>query len=194
MGDFTAMRTKHTLFVLLSALCLVTVWAQPFDADIRQTADYKQAQTWVPVLLRDNAATSRTNLGLGATWLTNTNVTNFRSAISLGATNSNVKFNSLILGGENNFILNTTNWFGPYEFFAPAAKFYAFEVDGFVLTTTNDNLTLYSALYFGNTTNAAITRTNLGLGSGITTNRTFVANGVTNSVSISNGIITGWTQ
>jgi hypothetical protein len=32
-----------------------------------------------------NAAASRTNLGLGATWLTNTNVTNFRSAIGLGA-------------------------------------------------------------------------------------------------------------
>jgi hypothetical protein len=35
-----------------------------------------------------NAAASRTNLGLGATWLTNNNVTNFRTAIGLGATNS----------------------------------------------------------------------------------------------------------
>jgi hypothetical protein len=35
-----------------------------------------------------SAATTRTNLGLGATWLTNTNVTNFRTAIGLGATNS----------------------------------------------------------------------------------------------------------
>ena len=42
------------------------------------------------------------------------------------------------------------------------------------------------------------TRTNLGLGSRITTNRTFVSyngtNYTTNSVSISNGVITGWTQ
>jgi hypothetical protein len=30
-----------------------------------------------------NAATTRTNLGLGATWLTNTNVTNFRTAIGV---------------------------------------------------------------------------------------------------------------
>jgi hypothetical protein len=30
------------------------------------------------------AATTRTNLSLGATWLTNANVTNFRSAIGLG--------------------------------------------------------------------------------------------------------------
>jgi hypothetical protein len=34
------------------------------------------------------AAATRTNLGLGATWLTNTNVTNFRTAIGLGQTNS----------------------------------------------------------------------------------------------------------
>lgn len=48
------------------------------------------------------------------------------------------------------------------------------------------------------TNNAATTRTNLGLGGGITTNRAFVSyngtNYITNSVSISNGVITGWTQ
>ena len=35
------------------------------------------------------AATTRTNLGLGATWLTNTSVTNFRSAIELGSAATN---------------------------------------------------------------------------------------------------------
>jgi hypothetical protein len=35
-----------------------------------------------------NAAASRTNLGLGASWLTNTNVTNFRTEIGLGAADS----------------------------------------------------------------------------------------------------------
>jgi lipid-binding SYLF domain-containing protein len=40
------------------------------------------------------AASVRTNLGLGATWLTNTNVTNFLAAIGLSATN-NVSFNSV---------------------------------------------------------------------------------------------------
>lgn len=39
-----------------------------------------------------DAPRARTNLGLGATWLTNTNATNFRTAIGLGATN-NVVFN-----------------------------------------------------------------------------------------------------
>jgi hypothetical protein len=40
------------------------------------------------------AASVRTNLGLGAAWLTNGNVTNFRTAIGLGATND-VAFNSV---------------------------------------------------------------------------------------------------
>jgi hypothetical protein len=34
-----------------------------------------------------DVARARTNLGLGATWLTNNNVTNFRTAIGLGSTN-----------------------------------------------------------------------------------------------------------
>jgi hypothetical protein len=51
------------------------------------------------------------------------------------------------------------------------------------------------AISFGNTTNAATTRANLGLGSGITTNVTLVdASTNTNAITISNGIITGWTQ
>ena len=54
------------------------------------------------------------------------------------------------------------------------------------------------AISFNNTTNAATTRTNLGLGGGITATNTFVSyngtNYTTNTVTISNGIITGWTQ
>lgn len=51
------------------------------------------------------------------------------------------------------------------------------------------------AISFNNTTNAATTRTNLELGGGVTTNITFVdAATNTNTVSISNGIITGWTR
>jgi hypothetical protein len=70
-------------------------------------------QASVPVYF-DQAATTRTNLGLGATWLTNTSVTNFRSAIGLGETNS-VTFSALTLssdlnfGGGDNIVLSTTN-------------------------------------------------------------------------------------
>ena len=46
--------------------------------------------------------------------------------------------------------------------------------------------------------NSAQTRTNLGLGGGITATNSFVSyngtNYTTNTVTISNGIITGWTQ
>lgn len=44
-----------------------------------------------------NAALTRTNLGLGAAWLTNTDVTNFRTAIGLGATNE-VLFGTVLSG------------------------------------------------------------------------------------------------
>jgi hypothetical protein len=46
----------------------------------------------------NGASTTRTNLSLGATWLTNTSVANFRTAIGLGASND-VVFNSLELDG-----------------------------------------------------------------------------------------------
>ncbi len=66
------------------------------------------------------AATTRTNLGLGATWLTNTDVTNFRTAIGLGATNdvtfSNITASGTLtatgnvtLSGVNNTMPNATN-------------------------------------------------------------------------------------
>jgi hypothetical protein len=45
------------------------------------------------------AASVRTNLDLGATWLTNANVTNFRTAIGLGATN-NAAFRGLTSDGN----------------------------------------------------------------------------------------------
>ena len=56
-----------------------------------------------------NEAASRTNLGLGATWLTNDNVTNFRTAIGLGANNApsfesvNVSQDFRITDGTNDF-------------------------------------------------------------------------------------------
>lgn len=46
-----------------------------------------------------NAGGARTNLGLGATWLTNTNVTNFRTAIGLG-TNAQPVFDGASITGD----------------------------------------------------------------------------------------------
>ena len=53
---------------------------------------------------------ARTNLGLGATWLTNTNVTNFRTAIGLGATwltNTNVTNFRTAIGLGATWLTNT---------------------------------------------------------------------------------------
>ena len=95
---------------------------------------------------------TRTNLGLGATWLTNTNVTNFRTAVGLGTTND-VTFNNITIsdqtltlshGSEDNVIVRNES--GNLELESPVT------------------IIAFSPISFNNTTNAAATRTNLGLG------------------------------
>jgi len=95
-----------------------------------------------------NAATARTNLGLGATWLTNTNVANFRGAIGLGDGND-PEFNSVNVG----------------TVYATDIATVRLDIEGRSLEIGEDNqLTLYDGgLAFSSTTNAAITRTNLGI-------------------------------
>jgi hypothetical protein len=60
----------------------------------------------------NSAAATRTNLSLGATWLTNANVTNFRSAIGLGILDS-VQFSnatvSTLLEVRTLFVNDSTN-------------------------------------------------------------------------------------
>jgi hypothetical protein len=169
-----------------------------------------------------NAATTRANLGLGATWLTNTNVTNFRTAIGLGATNS-VTFAALhaeqdasssvytltigqtntgfkgIGGGPSDFVYTRDggNILGLYSGGIQSLVTHTFSAP----VALNYGAGATAVLQFGGidaATGAAISRTNLGLGGGITTNRTFVSyngtNYTTKTVTISNGIITGWTQ
>jgi hypothetical protein len=89
-------------------------------------------------------ARARTNLGLGATWLTNTNVTNFRTAIGLGATND-VVFESL----------NANEVIAPLIQSVVGTNSFALEPTGIV----------FGGVAAGNT------RTNLGLGA--TNNVTF---------------------
>ena len=64
-----------------------------------------------------NAATTRTNLGLGLPALTNTNVTNFLEAIGLGTTNT-VTFSNLVINGNftnNGTIYGLKTNVGPFE-------------------------------------------------------------------------------
>ena len=125
-----------------------------------------------------NAATTRANLGfstnLNTLW-TATNVTNFRSAIGLGATN-NVTFNSLDVA---DYVL---------------AESIRERNDQSYITFDNDLLRLYSdnvifiesPLQFETPTLAATTRANLGLGAsntvtlaGLTNNGDLTINGTT---------------
>jgi hypothetical protein len=99
-----------------------------------------------------NAAASRTNLGLGATWLTNTNVTNFRTAIELGATNE-VTFSRITAG----FLQSTTT-----------NASIELDDDNFIIEAAL--LEIRTPITFDNSTNASVTRTNLGLGWSALTN------------------------
>jgi hypothetical protein len=82
-----------------------------------------------------NSSNARSAVGLGATWLTNTNVTNFRTAIGLGATND-VTFETVNV--------DQLSWEGNLVFEPETGIF-------------------WTDIGFENPTNAAITRTNVGL-------------------------------
>ena len=111
------------------------------------------------------AARSRTNLALGATWLTNTNVTNFRTAIGLGASNS-----VIFQDGSFNFLNVSEDAFFAYAEFASGSNFVQLSPSGIVfsgiataatranlgiplaaLTNTN-NATFQAAIFNTNTT------------------------------------------
>jgi hypothetical protein len=102
------------------------------------------------------AAATRTNLNLGATWLTNTNVTNFRTAIGLGATND-VEFESAIFGYDFRIASGGFQHFGS-----------GFELDaeGNSITAGAGILYIAGAIEISGTNSsafAATTRTNFGL-------------------------------
>jgi hypothetical protein len=103
----------------------------------------------------EDQARWRTNLGLGATWLTNTNVTNFRTAIELGsaATNNASAFQPASANLTN---LASNN----------AANLTNFPTLNQNTTGTASNVTGVVALANGGTgaTNASNARTALGLG------------------------------
>jgi hypothetical protein len=132
-----------------------------------------------------NAASSRTNLGLGATWLTNTNAATFRTDIGLGwsaLTNSNAatallgynKTNGRVVYSEENMLTFTNN----------ISIFEDVEAVELIRDAASEflyGITMGSALsFFGTNTelSASTTRTNLGLGA-------------TNSVSFSNVTASG---
>jgi hypothetical protein len=76
-----------------------------FD-DVQATSFLVGDETNSQIVFEGNsAAITRTNLSLGATWLTNTSVTNFRTAIGLGTTSSPV-FSALTLSAGDELQIN----------------------------------------------------------------------------------------
>jgi hypothetical protein len=106
-----------------------------------------------------NAATSRTNLGLGATWLTNTNVTNFRTAIGLGSANA-VSFSTVaaqeIYDSVGNKVIDLENFILGVGTTA-------------ALEWATNQVQVNVPILFNGTNSASATRTNLGLGTFKTT-------------------------
>ena len=113
--------------------------------------DYIQFNSGTGVEFFGNRASQfRSALVLGATWLTNTNVTNFRTAIGLGATN-NVTFSNIIASGT----LTSTGVVTAVSNVVIAGTLTS---TGAVTAITNLNVGGAIAV-----TNTALTRTNLGL-------------------------------
>jgi hypothetical protein len=134
-----------------------------------------------------NAATARTNLGLGwsaltntdatnfrnaiglgATWLTNTNVTNFRTGIDLG-TNSIVQFGELVVpnlgvgSGTNSYFVANSEFIEtalPIEFALNSAAGTRTNLGLPWSGLTNTNAATFQSALFGANTNPVLVNTN----------------------------------
>jgi hypothetical protein len=126
-----------------------------------------------------DTAIARTNLGLGATWLTNTNVTNFRTAIGLGATNT-AFFNSVSLAADGSLTIgNSSTNTVAFSFSQNGLEFEGMKTSE-LISFVNPNL-------------AAVFRSDIGLGSAnnvafrnITSDGNIV---ITNQTATNNGIL-----
>ena len=118
------------------------------------------------------AGGARTNLGLGATWLTNTNVTNFRSAIGLGVSSS-VQFDA-ITAASIGVGVGATSRFTVDDSMIEVALPIEFAVGSAAGTRTNLGLGGGNSVVFSNLTLSNGAQTNLALAIG-STNRGFFA-------------------
>ena len=158
----------------------------------------------IPVSFTNTSIQWSTNGAGNINTITNftyTNLTRGQTIRVLGSIRSNVL--TMNIGGN---IVKATN----SVFESQAGRWFTFEQYGYGLYGITDlaevervwaNAAWQDAMTPNGTWdiyNPAGLRTNLGLGGGITTNRTFVSyngtNYTTNTVTISNGIITGWIQ
>ena len=134
------------------------------------------------------AATTRTNLGLGLSALTNTSVSNFSTAIGLGVTN--VVTNRALVLPQADGLGSSTAYGIQWRNIYPSSNGLialsgtddqgqtTFRISTGTMSGTTaevalfnaNQITFYEPLSFNNTTNAATTRTNFGLGWAALTN------------------------
>jgi hypothetical protein len=91
------------------------------------------------VFTATNAAAAATAIGLGATWLTNTDVTNFRTAIGLGGSSA-VSFDALVIAPSSGDPLNVDS----YQIEAPTYSF-LFNWEERRLTQGSNNIFTWSS-------------------------------------------------
>lgn len=106
-----------------------------------------------------NIAGTRTNLGLGATWLTNTNVVNFRTAIGAGTVNEGTAptFAEIDIASQGDSLnLSPYGFSGWGMFLSLEERLLSYG------SSTGDVWTFSSGIAFQNQ-GAGVTRTNLGL-------------------------------
>jgi hypothetical protein len=152
------------------------------------------------------AGEARTNLGLGATWLTNTVASNFRTAVGLGTTDQ-VSFSNIQVGSADinpnptnlsiKFDTNTTNIVG-ISGGSGFPKRIVFHVDGGTVSVFSNSISAGSVIGTGiavgsngmtfNTSGIYVTRSNLGL---IGTGTNSVVGGGDNNQSSGNGSVVG---
>jgi hypothetical protein len=150
------------LALLLATPCAANGYGQTIKALGYNTTDGHVIYSGTNTLTFTNAFTvatnavaqARTNLGLSATWLTNDNVTNFRTAIGLGATNA-ATFADITLTESGEDDVSVENASGSIVLRQITNVLVEFG--------TGASHLFYNAISFSNATNAATTRTNIGL-------------------------------
>jgi hypothetical protein len=153
---------KHPfLTLILATLCAVTGYGQTIKT-LGYNATNGQIVAATNVVWTNSfsfstntaAAQVRTNLSLGLPALTNTNVTNFRTAIGLGATNA-ATFADITLTESGEDDVSVENASGSIVLRQTTNVLVEFG--------TGESHLFSNAISFNNATNAATTRTNLGL-------------------------------
>jgi hypothetical protein len=147
---------KTILTLLIATLCAATGYGQTIKSlGYNSTNGQIVAATNVVWTNAFNFSTNtvaeqvRTNLGLGAAWLTNTNVTNFRNAIGLGAANQPT-FAGMEVSDGTNTVFAAVSSANAFELYTPL---------WFGERNTNEPI-----FQFEGDSDAAIARSNLGLG------------------------------